>query len=315
MAYTAEQKREYSRQKKEDHRTEWLATIEQGIMNNDVPWRKPWKGGAYSGLPKNIKSKKAYRGSNTITLMLDAMFNGYSDMRWGTRKQLIEKGLSIKGLTSDTGTHIVFFKRSTYTKKNDDGEDETKASYVSRWYEVWNVEQCDDYEAPKVDDTPVEAVPESEMMALFHTYVDSQDSLTLKRAGGRAFYRQSGDLIQLPKHDDFTTSLGEVMTAFHEAGHSTGHGTRLGRSLGNGFGSTAYAFEELIAEMASMFVTLTLGGDFDPTLVQEEHANSLSYLKNWLDACQDSGKAISLAFHQAQEAADYILDTLAEVEA
>ena len=148
-------------------------------------------------------------------------------------------------------------------------------------------------------------------MAHFDTYMKSQEKLDLHRKGDRAFYRSGDDSITLPVHEAFTDPLGEVATAFHEAAHSTGHKTRLDRPLGNGFGSPAYAMEELIAELTSMLTVLHLGGDFNPDLVQEEHANNTAYLKNWLAACkEDKGKALTQAFSQAQKATDYILDTI-----
>ena len=308
-------KKEYATQKNAQGREAWLATIEEGIRNNDVPWRKPWKGGT-SAMPINIKSKRAYRGGNIWGLWFQAGNSGWTDMRFGTRKNLIEKGYSVKGLTNGTGCYVVYYKPSKYTVENDDGEMEEKRSYLSRWYEVWNVEQCEDYKSPVSDTTTdIEAVPTHEMMKHFNTYMTSQESLTIKRGGGRAYYSSKKDVIGLPEHEDFTESLGEVMTSFHEAAHSTGHGTRLGRPLGNGFGSSAYAFEELIAEMTSMLTVLSLGGDYDPDLVEEEHANNTAYLKHWLAACkEDNGKALSLAFSDAQKATDYILETLEESE-
>ena len=314
MTTSKQKKREYATKKNAEGREAWLATIEEGIRSNNVPWRKPWKGGVGGGMPTNIKSKRAYRGGNIWGLWVRGMLEGWTDMRFGTRKNLIEKGYSVKGLKNGTGNYVVYFKPSKYTVENDDGEMEEKRSYLSRWYEVWSVEQCEDYKKPETEQ-PSEAVPTHEMMEYFNTYTESQDSLTIKRGGARAYYNSKEDIIGLPEHEGFTDSLGEVMTSFHEAAHSTGHGTRLGRPLSNGFGSSAYAFEELIAEMTSMLTVLSLGGDYDPDLVEEEHANNTAYLKHWLAACkEDNGKALSLAFSDAQKATDYILDTLEESE-
>ena len=104
------------------------------------------------------------------------------------------------------------------------------------------------------------------------------------------------------------------MTAFHEAGHSTGHTSRLKRPLGNGFGSKAYAFEELIAELSSMLVVMRLGGEFVPDSVQEENANNAAYLQSWLKSCEDKDEALGLAFHEAQKAADYMIESIKKGE-
>ena len=313
MVMSKQKKKEYAKQKNAEGREAWLATIEEAIANNNVPWRKPWKGGltSGSGIPVNLKSNRAYRGGNVWGLYIQAMANGWTDLRFGTRKNLIEKGYSVEGLKNMTGNLVAFYKPTKRMVHNEEtGEDEEKNSWISRWYEVWCVEQCKNYEPP-VQGEPVEPVPTHDMMAHFDTYMDSQNDLVLYRRGDRAFYRSSEDSITLPVHEAFTDPLGEVATAFHEAAHSTGHGTRLSRPLGNGFGSSAYAMEELIAELTSMLTVLHLGGDFNPDLVQEEHANNTAYLKNWLNACkEDKGKALSMAFSEAQKATDYILDTI-----
>jgi len=311
MTMSKQKKKEYARAKNAEGREAWLATIEEAIMSNDVPWRKPGKGGLTSGIPVNVKSKRAYRGGNVWGLYIQAMFNGWTDLRFGTRKNLIEKGYSVKGLTNGTGNLVSYYKPTKRTVKNEEtGENEEKKSWVSRWYEVWCVEQCEDYKTP-VQEEPAEPIPTHDMMAHFDTYMKSQEKLDLHRKGDRAFYRSGDDSITLPVHEAFTDPLGEVATAFHEAAHSTGHKTRLDRPLANGFGSSAYAMEELIAELTSMLTVLHLGGDFNPDLVQEEHANNTAYLKNWLAACkEDKGKALTQAFSQAQKATDYILDTI-----
>ncbi len=49
-----------------------LDLLEQGV----VPWKKPWRGGA-AGQPKNLISKKAYRGINVFLLGIKAHSVGY----------------------------------------------------------------------------------------------------------------------------------------------------------------------------------------------------------------------------------------------
>lgn len=311
MVMSAQKKKEYAKAKNEQGREKWLAAIEEAITNNNVPWRKPWKGGLTSGVPVNIKSKRAYRGGNIWALYIASMGNGWTDLRFGTRKNLIEKGYSVKGLTNGTGITVALFKPTKFTVKNEEtGEDEEKRSWMSRWYEVWCVQQCEDYKPP-VEEDAEEPVPPHDMMKHFDTYVESQKKLIVKRGGDKACYSPMGDWIQLPVQEAFTESIGEVNTAFHEAAHSTGHKTRLNRPIMNSFGSSAYAMEELVAELTSMLTVLHLGGDFNPDLVEEEHANHTAYLKNWLTACkEDKGKALSMAFSEAQKATDYILDTI-----
>jgi len=303
-----EERKNYGKTKHEQSRARWFENIQRGIENNNLPWQKPWVGGG-GGIPTNMKSKKAYRGGNVISLWIHGMCEGWTDLRFATRNQLINAGLSVKGLKNGSGVPIKYFNTGTYEKENKKGETEVRTSYLTRWYEVWCVEQCEDYVAPVVE--PTDVVPESNMMQHFYDYVESQ-TLELERKGGRAYYNSKNDNIVLPPHEAFTDSMGEVMTAMHEAVHSTGHSTRMNRALGNEFGSAEYAYEELIAELGSLIVTLTLGGKFRPNVVMEENANNVAYLQSWLKACKEQDKALDKAFSDAQKAADYVLTTLVE---
>tara|TARA_R110002167_G_scaffold51000_1_gene147983 strand:+ start:352 stop:1293 length:942 start_codon:yes stop_codon:yes gene_type:complete len=307
MTMNKEQRKAYGEMKQKDNNEQWFTNLSNAITDNNIPWRKPWVGGTGS-MPRNLVSKKAYRGGNVVQLWVAGMTQGWTDLRFATRKQLIAKGYSIEGLTNADGVNIQFFKRSNFTVEDDNGEEETRSRWLVRWYTVFCVEQCTDYVAPVVE--TVDVVPESEMMIHFNDYIASQDTLDLHRKGVRAYYNTRKDEIVMPPHESFITPIGEVMTAFHEAIHSTGHVNRVERPLKSVFGSPEYAYEELIAEMGQLIVTLTLGGEFKPDSVVEDNANSQAYLKSWLAACKDKDKALSQAFSSAQTAADYILKSL-----
>tara|TARA_R100000908_G_scaffold28545_1_gene13024 strand:- start:4926 stop:5870 length:945 start_codon:yes stop_codon:yes gene_type:complete len=308
MAMSMQQKKQYAKMKKETANDEWFKKLESAIQGENLAWRKPWKGGK-SSMPSNLVSKKSYRGGNLVMLWIEAMTNGWTDLRFATRKQLMAKKMSIKGLKNGTGVSIKFFKPTKYTKKNDEGEEEEHYGRTLRFYEVFCVEQCEDYVAPVVENAE-EIIPTSEMMEHMDEYVASQVNLDYSRGGDRAYYSPEHDKIVLPPHDSFADSMGEVMTAIHEAVHSTGYATRLNRNLKSRFGSAEYAYEELIAELGSLIVTLTLGGEFKPDLVAEENANNVAYLQSWLKACKDKDKALNKAFGDAQKAADYILSAI-----
>jgi antirestriction protein ArdC len=82
----------------------------------------------------------------------------------------------------------------------------------------------------------------------------------LVRIGGnRAFYSPSTDHIQLPPDFAFNGPEEFTATALHQLAHWTGHPSWLNRDLQNRFGSSAYAIEELRAELASAFVANELG--------------------------------------------------------
>ncbi|WP_414651017.1 zincin-like metallopeptidase domain-containing protein [Escherichia coli] len=57
----------------------------------------------------------------------------------------------------------------------------------------------------------------------------------------------------------FADAANFYATGLHELVHWTGAASRLNREKGNKFGSEAYAFEELIAELGSAFLLADLG--------------------------------------------------------
>ena len=95
MAMNKQQKKEYGKKKDEENRQRWFENLADGIRTNNLPWQKPWVGGG-GGIPMNLKSKKAYRGGNVITLWVYGMGEGWTDLRFGTRKQLIDAGENVE---------------------------------------------------------------------------------------------------------------------------------------------------------------------------------------------------------------------------
>jgi antirestriction protein ArdC len=88
--------------------------------------------------------------------------------------------------------------------------------------------------------------------------------------------------------------------ALHEFAYASGALSRLDRKLSTIFGSSDYAFEELIVSLATSMAGPELGVavDFD---------NQASYIDDWLGALKREKKTIFRAAAAAQRVADYIL--------
>ena len=309
MAFTAEQKKAYAIQKSQDNQDKLFGIIKEGLESMKTNFSYSWKVGK-GGFIENVDTKKGYRGVNVWSGFFWTLQNGFSDPRVGTRKQLSNQGYSFRGLKAGTGLPILFFDTQKIEKENKKtGEPEEYYRRFWKWSEVFCVEQCEDYESPE-EEKDSEPIPEHEMIAYCNKYVESQETLTLKREGMRACYNSSEDIIKLPPHDLFIDSFGEAATFLHEIAHSTGHSSRLSRKLGNGFGTKAYAFEELIAELSSIQLTLTLGGEWNPNSVLEENANNIAYLQSWIKACEDRDSDLLKAFSESQKVRDYVLDKM-----
>ena len=116
--------------------------------------------------------------------------------------------------------------------------------------------------------------------------------------GTRAFYRKSDDQVTLPDRFRFKVAEEFYATGLHELTHWTGHESRLDRIWGKRFGDEAYAFEELVAEMGSAFLSAKLGlqGEL-------QHAN---YIGGWLKILKQDDRALIKAASQAQKAFEYL---------
>jgi antirestriction protein ArdC len=280
-----------------------IAALEAGT----APWRKPWKDGnpdASGGVvPRNANSGRAYNGLNRLMLTIEAFEKGYTSNLWITPKAAMAAGLDIKGTKT---TEVTFWKRTERTVKDAAGNEEKRPSLFARAYRLLNLDQV------KGDKSAFEG---REPAPVVITSTDMADALreglglrAIDHGGDRAFYAPSLDAIKMPPLEAFHG--GEVAykaTLLHEAGHATGAKHRLDREFGGRFGDERYAFEELVAELTSVFCGEVLGLPVEI----EGHA---SYLDAWLRVLKADSKAILTAASKAQAAATMILEALGAVD-
>jgi len=276
-----------------------IAALEAGV----VPWHKPW---AASGLPRSMSTGKVYRGVNPILLGITAQIEGYASPFWGTYKQITEQGGQVR--RGEKGSLITFWKQ--WGKKVQDEATqqwETKTIMILKTFVVFNLEQADWADGvPKkfvtVAPTEHEAIEAAE--AILTGYVERKGAPGFAFDGGdRAYYRPSTDSVHIPARTAFGSAEALYSTAFHEFGHSTGHASRLARkgvTENHFFGDASYAQEELVAEMTAAFLCGASG-------IEQTHANSASYLANWLEVLRGDKRFVLQAASQAQKAADLVL--------
>jgi len=105
-----------------------IALLEQGT----VPWQKPWK--IRTGLPRNLTSKKPYRGINVFLLMI----MGYESPFWLTFRQALALGGNVR--KGEKACPIVFWKQ---LRIEDEKSDTPKKIPLLRYYHVFNLAQCE----------------------------------------------------------------------------------------------------------------------------------------------------------------------------
>jgi antirestriction protein ArdC len=275
--------------------------LEDGI----VPWRRPWTS---AGLPRNLVSKKPYRGINHFLLSASKYVSPF----WLTMRQANELGGRVR--RGELSTIIVFWKvdeRPDQEATDAANEKGTRRRFLLRYYRVFNVEQCELPQAvldklPKIETHEHDPIDEAERIV-----AEMPQRPELQTGGSKAFYSSLSDRVTMPPRELFTTAEEYYATLLHEMTHSTGHPKRLARATiteAAPFGSATYSKEELCAEMGSAFLCAEAG--ISPVVIE----NQAAYLAGWLGKLRDDRKLLIHAAAQAQHAADFILNRKACAE-
>lgn len=258
-----------------------ISQLEAGV----IPWRKPWGIAGNGEMPKNGITGRHYSGINLLIL------------NWGeeyfTFKQIQEKKWTIK--KGSKASIVIFF--SMLEKPNKNNSEEIDQIPLMRYYNVFAGSDIEGYkEGEKYEHNTIEEAEE-----IVRKY---QEVPIHHHNNNRAFYSPTEDYINVPDLSCFPIAEEYYSTLFHEMTHSTGHLSRLKRFTGiaanASFGSKAYSFEELIAELGASFLCGVCG------IEQKTLDNSASYIASWLKVLKEDNKFIVRAAAKAQKAVDYI---------
>jgi len=272
------------------------------LQSGVVPWRRPWTS---TGLPRNLITKKPYRGINYFLLSASKFVSPF----WLTMRQANELGGSIR--KGEESTIVTFWKiddaKQDETEELDaePKDEKSRRRFVLRFYRVWNLEQCILPQAvldklPKIEThqhDPIEAVEK--------IIAGMPNPPEIVRAGSKAYYSPITDRITLPPRELFESAAEDAATTLHELSHSTGHEKRLARegiTEVAPFGSAVYSREELVAELSAAFLCAEAG------ISNAVIRNQAAYVAGWLARLRDDRRLIVQAAAQAQKAADYILN-------
>ncbi|MCG8883143.1 DUF1738 domain-containing protein [Tenacibaculum finnmarkense] len=285
-------------------------------------------------IPINFVSKNAYRGVNPWLLkddFLDVMDNPY----FMTFKQIKEKKGTLK--KGSKGKPIVYFtllykfdnpktkkEFGTYDKEymikyiknfgysKSDFDDVVNSIPILKYYNVFNGSDIEEIDF-KLDELKLGRVIKSdeslanERNEIAELIVANYPKIapTIKHGGDEAYYNSAADGVQMPRFQSFETPNDYYRTLLHELIHSTGNEKRLARKFGKKFGSKDYAFEELVAEFGSVFLSANAG------IIWHSNKNHEEYLANWnnsLKIAKDDNKFLMRAASAAQKASDFVLN-------
>lgn len=241
--------------------------LEQGI----VPWRRPWSA---TGLPRNVVSKKPYRGVNLFLLSATKYVSPF----WLTMKQANQLGGSVR-----KGEHsqiVVFWKVDQIPNGDSEGDsrereadEKTLRRFVLRYYRLFNLEQCDLPQAV-LDKLPkIETHQHDPIEAAERIITGMPNPPEIQYAGSKAFYSPITDRITLPPRELFINAAEHFATLAHEMSHAAGAPIRLNlKSITEAapFGSPTYCFEELVAEFSAAYLCAEAG--ISPAVLENQAA-------------------------------------------
>src|SRR5229473_2729870 len=195
--------------------------LEQGI----VPWRRPWSA---TGMPRNLVSKKEYRGVNLFLLSATKYVSPF----WLTMKQANELDGSVR--KASTAQIVVFWKVDQIANagtetgpESDEADEKSRRRFVLRYYRLFNLEQCELPQAV-LDKLPkIETHQHDPIEAAERIIAGMPNPPDIQYAGSKAFYSPTTDRITLPPRELFTSAEEEVATRLHEICHAVGHPSRL----------------------------------------------------------------------------------------
>jgi antirestriction protein ArdC len=265
-----------------------------------VPWVQPWgtaTAKAPLAMPTNAATGCGYSGINILILWGAVIEHGFPAQSWLTFRQALSLGGNVR--KGERGTTVVYADRFVPDDEKqharETGEDPRAIPFLKR-FTVFNAAQCENLP----DAIAIAAAPAPP--GLIEPTVEALIAATgidFRIGGSRACYDHGNDHVQVPPPQAYFEPINWHRTALHELSHASGHACRLDRDMSGSFGSKAYAFEELVAELSAAFCCASLG--IVPTV---RHAD---YIRSWLEVLRQDNRAIIRAASQASKAADFLL--------
>lgn len=303
---------------KKTFREEVAGSFIKALDESPLEWHKAWQS-SNTGRAVNAINGKTYKGINAFWLKMREDEQNFADNRWATFKQVQEKGWKVK--RGSRGSKVEFYmimdslkKKampwSEYSKLTEeqkseeiikDGKKTYRYRLTSKIYTVFNGSQIEGIPELKIhrrynDITPDEVVKKvSEGMGVTFNEVEN---------GTSAFYSPVGDYVSIPSASQFDSDYDYSATALHELGHATGHKSRLNRDQSGNFGTSSYAYEEFVAEIASTFM-----GEYIKVPITEDHINRhKAYIQSWSKSIKDNKNYLFKAISDAEKAADFMIE-------
>ncbi len=289
--------------------------ILEALNKGEIPWKRPWQ----VDTPKNLITKREYRGINRLLLSMA----GFSSPWFLSFLQAKHLGGKVK--QGEKGNLVVFYGEVEVVDKKKPVEavavtgkeieetetemaekaTEKRVKKILRYSYVFNIEQCELPERVTKTLQKEETKQNDPIKACEEIIAGMPNPPRISFGHNQACYSPVLDIVEMPICEKFISSEFFYSTLFHELTHSTGHQKRLARDLSNFFGSEKYSKEELVAEIGSSFLCNQTG------IAEKVFNNSVAYIQGWAEVLKKDKKLILEAASSAQKAVDYILGSTA----
>jgi antirestriction protein ArdC len=257
------------------------AVLASMLKSKGKSWTPPFVG--RKGLGYNMFTNHTLTGGNQII----AMFLGEDD-RWATFGALKKNGLRWK----KGSKAVTFIRPIIVTKDKKTGQLLKDPIFVG--FTTYPMINGSDIEGIHEEENKEEITLEERHLKI--DKVVASLGIDIRHSDrGECFYSLKEDYVHMPNKENFKTVDAYYSVLFHEIAHATKQKSRLDRDEKN------YAFEELIAELSSMYLSVHFGISFGPT------KDNATYLNSWIEALGNDEAYIWKASTKAMKIVNYVL--------
>lgn len=286
-------------EKAKDFRNKITEMFLQALEKKEKDWSRPWA----ITLQTNASNNYTYRGINQIYLSLICDQRGYTDPRWATFIQAQQMGWKIK--RGAKGAKIEYWfpydlkqKKSIPWQQYKECTESEKENIVIRpvykyVFNAQDIEGIPERRPSTSEIVPLKIIEKISCSMGVSIHYDELNS---------AYYMPGNDSIHLPPLHNFKSESAYAATSLHELAHSTGAFQRLNRPLGHNSGSVQYAYEELIAEITSAYMSANLNLPYDESQMENHQA----YIQSWISGIREKPDMLMAAVKEAESASDYL---------
>lgn len=293
-------------QKTIDYREQVAEEFVKSLEEDPLHWKKTWNTGA-RGIPVNASNNRRYSGINNFYLRLLMVNNQWQDPRFATFNQIKNAGWHLQ--KGAQGVKVEYWmpidpkdkKAMSWDAYARLSEQEKEKVYIrAKYFHVFN--------AKDIEGIP--PLPEPDLKdgitadQLIDKISENMGVEIINDGGNRSFYRPSEDKIHMPLAGYFDSSEAYNSVLLHELTHATGAPSRLNRDMSGTFGSSTYAYEELVAEISSAYMAAELSEPIPVTSFEMD--NHKAYVQSWISKIREKPETLFKALKDAEKASNYL---------